>query len=102
MIYSVTVAIQRDAETEWLDWMTRVHVPEVVQTGCFTGSRIFRVVGNEAEDPTYVLQYHCESMAEYERYQQNFAPALQKDHTDRFAGRFRASRQLLEEIAPPQ
>jgi hypothetical protein len=100
MIYSVTVVIQRDAEAEWLAWMTRVHVPEVVATGCFTGSRIFRVLGADSDESTYVLQYHCESMAEYERYQQSFAPALQKDHTDRFAGRFRASRQLLEEITP--
>jgi hypothetical protein len=102
MIYSVTVAIHRDAEAEWLQWMTRVHVPDVVRTGCFTDSRIFKVIGNENDEPTYVLQYHCSSPEEYQRYQQNFAPALQKDHTDRFAGRFRASRQLLEEIAPAE
>jgi hypothetical protein len=48
---------------------------------------------------TYVLQYRCASIDEYHRYRDNFAAAMQKDHTDRFAGRCRASRQLLEEIA---
>jgi hypothetical protein len=45
------------------------------------------------------LQYCCRSLEEYHRYRDNFAPALQKEHTDRFNGRFRGSRQLLEEIA---
>jgi hypothetical protein len=102
LVYSVTVAVQRDAEEEWLEWMTSVHVPDVVRTGCFSRSRIFRVLGAEGDEPTYVIQYYCDSMEEYRRYQENFAPALQKDHTDRFAGRFRASRQLVEEVAPAQ
>ena len=99
IIYSVTVAIAGAAEEEWLDWMRRVHVPEVVATGCFSECRIHRAVDAESGDGTYVLQYRCASTEEYHRYRDHFAPALQKDHTDRFAGRFRASRQLLEEIA---
>jgi hypothetical protein len=37
-------------------------------------------------------------MAEYQRYRDHFAAALQKEHSDRFSGRFRASRQILEEV----
>ena len=99
VLYSVTVTIDADVEREWLDWMTRVHVPEVVATGCFSECRIHKVIDSEAGDSTYVLQYRAASLAEYQRYRDSFAAALQKDHTDRFAGRFRASRQLLEEIA---
>ena len=99
IIYSVTVSIDSAVEREWLDWMHRGHVPDVVQTGCFSECRVHKVVEAEAGEPTYVLQYRCASIAEYHRYRDNFAPALQKDHTDRFAGRFRASRQLLEAAA---
>jgi hypothetical protein len=51
-----------------------------------------------------VMQYRCRSVEEYHRYRDNFAPALQKEHSDRFAGRFRGSRQVLEGIAqvPPE
>ena len=99
ILYSVTVTVDAAIEREWLDWMTRIHVPQVVATGCFSESRIHKVIESEPGDSTYVLQYRGASLAEYHRYRDNFAAALQKDHTDRFAGRFRASRQLLEEIA---
>jgi hypothetical protein len=45
------------------------------------------------------MQYDCRSVEEYHRYRDNFAAALQKEHSDRFGGRFRGARQLLEEIA---
>jgi hypothetical protein len=99
IIYSVTVIIEPAVEQEWLDWMQRVHVPDVLRTGCFSECTFGKAVESDASEPTYVLQYRCESLDEYRRYRDNFAPALQKDHTDRYAGRFRASRQLLEEVA---
>ncbi len=99
IIYTVTIAIQTSIEPEWIDWMSKVHVPDVLKTGCFSACRINKALGSETDEPTYVLQYRCQSIDEYHRYRDNFAPALQKDHTDRFGGRFRASRQLLQEIA---
>ena len=99
IIYSVTVIIEPAVEQEWLDWMQRVHVPDVLRTGCFTQCNIGKAIELDDGEPTYVLQYKCASAAEYHRYRDNFAPALQKDHTDRYAGRFRASRQLLDELA---
>jgi hypothetical protein len=99
IIYSVTIAIEPGIESEWVDWMNRVHVPDVLRTGCFSECRTYKAVGSQGEDPVYVLQYQCRSIEEYHRYRDSFAPALQKEHSDRFAGRFRGSRQLLEEVA---
>jgi hypothetical protein len=79
--------------------MNRVHVPDVLRTGCFSECRFSKVLDSENDELTYVLQYRCQSLEEYHRYRDNFAPALQKEHTDKFNGRFRGSRQLLEEIA---
>jgi Domain of unknown function (DUF4286) len=99
IIYGVTITIERSIESDWIDWMNRVHVPDVMRTGCFSECRTYKAVGAEGEDPVYVLQYQCRSIEEYHRYRDNFAPALQKEHSDRFAGMFRGSRRLLEEIA---
>jgi hypothetical protein len=99
IIYSVTITIQAGIESEWVDWMNRVHVPDVLRTGCFLECRTYKVLGVEGDELTYVLQYRCRSLEEYHRYRDNFASALQKEHTDRFTGKFRGSRQLLEEIA---
>ena len=96
IIYSVTITIEPGIEAEWLDWMKTVHVPDVLRTGCFSECRMHKILG--AEETSYVLQYSCRSLEEYHRYRDNFAPALQKEHTDRYRGQFRGSRQLLEEI----
>ena len=99
IIYSVTIAIEAGVASEWIDWMQRVHVPDVLRTGCFSECRTYKVLESNDADPTYVLQYQCPSLEQYHRYRDNFAPDLQKDHSSRFAGRFRASRQLLEQVA---
>lgn len=57
IIYSVTIAIQASIESEWVDWMNRVHVPDVLRTGCFAECRIYKVLGSEGDDPIYVMQY---------------------------------------------
>jgi Domain of unknown function (DUF4286) len=99
IIYKVEITVEAGIEPEWLDWMKRVHVPDVVRTGCFSECRIYKVVESGSADPVYVMQYQCRSLEEYHHYRDNFAPALQKEHSDRFAGRFRGNRQLLEEVA---
>ena len=98
IVYSVTISIEASIESEWVDWMNKVHVPDVLQTGCFLECRFYKVLGSEGDELTYVLQYRCRSLEEYHRYRDNFAAALQKEHTDRFAGKFRGSRQVLEEV----
>jgi hypothetical protein len=98
IIYSVTVTIEAAIEREWLDWMRRVHVPDVLTTGCFTGAAIYKMFEPTSDEQTYVIQYQCSAMAEYQRYRDHFAAAVQKEHSDRFSGHFRASRQILEEV----
>lgn len=98
IIYSVTVAVQADIESEWLDWMSRVHVPDVLRTGGFTECRLHRLLDSTAAEPVYVMQYVCDTLEEYNRYRDEFAPALQKDHSNRYGSKVRGSRQLLEEL----
>ena len=50
---------QASVESDWVDWMTRVHVPDVLRTGCFSDCRLCKVLGSEGEQPSYVLQYHA-------------------------------------------
>jgi hypothetical protein len=55
----------------------------------------------EAEDNqgvNYAIQYTASSMEEYERYKQNFAPALQQKTKDKFGDQVLAFRSLLEVI----
>ena len=96
--YSVNVTVQADIEPEWVNWMSRVHVPDVLRTGCFTQCRMYKLLESPADEPIYAMQYDCSAIEEYYRYRDNFAPALQKDHSDRYGNKVRGSRQLLEQV----
>ncbi|MGI8891155.1 MAG: DUF4286 family protein [Chthoniobacterales bacterium] len=99
ILYSVMVNIQSESEAEWTEWMRQVHLPEVIEAGCFEKCRMYRANESESGRASYVMQYRCASIADYERSRDEFGPALQKDHSNRFSGRFTASRQILEKVA---
>ncbi len=98
IIYNVTVSIDEDIHEEWVSWMKSIHIPEVLGTGMFVESRFTRVIGEEEGGKTYSIQYLCESMDIYEKYQSDFAPDLQKSHNDKYAGKFAAFRTLLNVV----
>jgi hypothetical protein len=97
IVYQVTLSIERGIEPEWFEWMQRVHIPDVLRTGCFSRCDIFKNIDAGPGDATYVLQYRANDREDYERYRDTYAPRLQREHSELFAGRFRASRLLLEE-----
>lgn len=100
IIYNVTVNIEKSIHDEWLHWMKTVHIPEVMSTGCFIESHIYKVLADDNENgTTYSIQYSCTSMKEYENYRDVFAPALQAAHTVKFKDKFVAFRTLLEKTA---
>lgn len=99
ILYRVSVIPDPAIETEWREWMQATHIPDVLRTGCFRGCRFQRMLEPGSGHATYVIAYECETQADYERYRAQFAPALQEDHSRRYAGRFRAARELLEEVA---
>jgi len=97
ILYNVTVNIDNAVADEWLKWMKEVHVPDVLRTGMFITNTIFRVLADEdSGGKTYSVQYTCESMEKYEQYREQFAPALQAEHTKKYNDRFVAFRTLLE------
>ena len=55
-IYNVTVNIDEGSDQEWLLWMREIHIPDVLKTGCFTGSRILKVLGVDDTGHTYSIQ----------------------------------------------
>lgn len=98
IIYNVTVKIDHDAHNDWLWWMRSTHIPDVINTKCFTEYRLSKVLPGEEDGITYSIQYSCPDMETLEKYQQEFAPRLQQEHTERYQGKFVAFRTLLEVV----
>ena len=98
ILYNVTVKVAQDIVGDWLQWMTQKHILDVMETGCFEEYRICKLllVNDEDDGITYAIQYTAPSMKELERYQQQYARELQRDHTERYKGKFVAFRTLLE------
>jgi 1,4-alpha-glucan branching enzyme len=95
-IYNVTVSIDKSVQDEWLHWMKTEHMPAVMKTGCFTDCRICRVLHVNDEGETFSMQYAFAAMPDIERYQKEFAPALQAEHSERYQNLYVAFRTLLE------
>ena len=98
ILYNVTVSIDPEVGAEWLSWMRSTHIPDVMATGCFIESRISRIHAEEEGGLTYSIMYLCESQERLDAYRETHAPALQKDHSDRYAGKFAAFRTFLSVI----
>ena len=97
IIYNVTVKINNDVHDDWLNWMKNVHIPDVMKTTLFTSHQLARVLGQDDEDgTTYAIQYTCENMKTLQMYSSRFAPTLQKEHHQRYEGKYVAFRTLLE------
>ncbi|MDI9340060.1 MAG: DUF4286 family protein [Sediminibacterium sp.] len=95
-IYNVTVNIADEVHQEWLKWMKDVHIPDVMKTGCFIDNQLCKLLYVEDEGHTYSVQYKFLEMADIERYQKEFAPALQAEHSQKFKDKYAAFRTLLQ------
>lgn len=100
IIYSVTVSIDAALRGNWLGWMEEVHIPDVMKTGCFLSYALQEVMDPPPQEGsfTFNVQYKCESMADYERYRDEFASALQVDHAKRYKDHYVAFRTILNRI----
>jgi hypothetical protein len=98
IIYNVTLNVDTDVAADWLSWMKDTHIPDVMRTGMFIDYRLCRVLAEEEGGLTYAVQYTCKDMDTYERYRDDFAPALQAETAKAFGGKFVAFRTLLEVV----
>lgn len=98
ILYNVTVNVDEQVHQDWLQWMRSEHVPEVIATGCFTEARLSRIQAEEDGGVTFSVMYFAPTKADYERYKEQFAPEMQRKHTERYQGKFAAFRTILDVI----
>jgi len=101
VIYSVTINVDRSVLQDWLSWMRTKHIPDVMNTGCFTAYGFHRLVDPPQEDEsvTFNVQYACQDYSALAYYREHHAPTLQAESTERYGSRFVAFRTILEDVA---
>ena len=98
IIYNVTVSIDYEVHNEWLQWMISKHIPDVMHTGYFLDYKLSKILAEEDGGISYSIMYTAKDMASLNEYQVFHAPALQKEHTEKYQGKFAAFRTLLEVV----
>jgi hypothetical protein len=99
LIYNVTIKVAWPIHDAWLPWMQQQHIPHVMNTACFTESRLVRLLDVDEEDgPTYAAQYHAASRADYDRYINEFAPTMRKHVVDNWGEQLVLFRSLMEVV----
>ena len=92
IVYSIEIKINESVADEWLKWMQKKHIPDVMKTNLFIN---FKLLQNIQDVCTYTIQYELESMTQLLKYQQFFAKKLQKEHNAKFLNKFRANRTIF-------
>ncbi|NJN42220.1 MAG: DUF4286 family protein [Flammeovirgaceae bacterium] len=99
ILYNVTVGIDRSVELEWLDWMRKEHIPEVMSLGIFNDFKFYKVLSHDDETTvSYCIQYFTPTIQDFNKYLSDFAPGLVEKHKKRFTDKHVAFRTLLEEV----
>ena len=97
LIYNVTTSVAHAVHQNWLQWMQDEHLPEVLGTGCFEKHQLVRLVDiDEADGPTYAVQYYALNRALYNEYQELYGNALRKKVSDRWGNNITSFRTLME------
>jgi hypothetical protein len=99
VLYNVTVTIDLQVHEDWVAWMRQTHIPDVMSTGMFLSYRLNKMLGHEHEDAEiYTVQYLASDMAQLIRYQQEFAPELQKAQRERYENKYAVFRTVMEVV----
>jgi hypothetical protein len=101
IIYSVTIKINNDAETDWLKWMKDVHIPDVMKTGYFMDWKMKKLLllEDNKSECTFVIDYSVQSFNNYKMYIEKEAKRLQGEHKKKFHGKYSATRAVYSLIS---
>lgn len=99
IIYNVTINIQEDIHDEWVNWMKKEHIPDMLGTGKFSKALMTKVlVKEEMGGITYSVQYTAKNKEILQKYYDEDAKSL-RAKTKPFEGKFVAFRTELEVVS---
>jgi len=98
IIYNVTVNVEDGILDDWKNWMTDVHIKDVLQTGLFSGYTFSQVLVEEESGTTYSIQYFTADMESFQLYEQLYAKKLREETAKKFGQKIVAFRTLLKII----
>src|SRR6478609_5403858 len=79
LIYNVTSKVSWKIQDKWIDWMLSEHIVEILETGLFLKYQLVLLKEvDDAEGPTFAVQYYLDNQENYDLYIRHFAPHLRE------------------------
>ncbi len=98
-IYNVTIQVEESIKEEWLNWLKQTHIPDMINTGCFTEATILQLLEvDDSEGPTYAIQYFTKSIALYDQYIKKFAGIMRQRSFDQWGDKCIAFRSVMQVV----
>lgn len=99
IVYNVTIKVDAGIAENWLAWLKNEHIPDVMGTGCFSNSNIMKLLEiDDADGPTYAIQYFAESKSQYNQYIEKFAGIMRQKSFDKWGDKFIAFRSVMQVV----
>jgi hypothetical protein len=98
IVYNDTVILDDAIEQEWLQWIKEVHIPAIMETGCFSSYRILNIIDSPNDGVTYCIQYNADNIESFNNYYTNHLYKFQEIHQQRFDERFVMFNTLMKTV----
>lgn len=99
IVYNVTIKVDPSIADEWLEWLKREHIPDVINTGCFTHATTLHLMEvDEADGITYAVQYHAKNEEDYKLYIEKHSDEMRQKGADKWGNKFIAFRTVMQVV----
>jgi hypothetical protein len=92
--YEVNLSVESSIAAEYEAWLVR-HIEEILTIDGFIGADWHELVDEGSGRREYVVQYRLRDRSALESYFELHAERMRRDGTERFGGRFTATRRVM-------
>ncbi len=97
ILYNVTSKPDNKIASAWLQWMKEEHIPDVINTGCFTHATLCKLLEvDENDGPTYTIQYYAATKEHYQQYINEYAGVMHKKVNEKWGDGIVVFRSLMQ------
>ena len=99
IIYNVTVTLNENIHSRWVEWIRHEHITEVLSTRLFKKAILSRIISNK--ELTYTIAYYAENSSKLESYKKNYSNQLRQKSFEKFgdsALSFRTELEFIDEF----
>ncbi len=96
ILYCVWTKIDEKYVPDWVEYMDKTHLPDVLNTKLFHSAKRFKVTDGSAPG-NYITIYETLGKEQLEKYYKEHATRLRQDYINHFGEKSQLSRIVLEE-----